>query len=298
MVNEQAGNGRGRRVYQRIRALLRNGDDVGITQGVGDGRRIAAEAVRVGHRLVVALGGDGTVNETVNGLADAGFKAALGVIPAGGGNDAAHALGIPPRPEEAVALLRNGSPRPVDLALVSWDGGERQRYYLNILGMGVSGEIAALSQGRKRLGGGFTYLALLLRRMLTASPVRLELDAEGEPLCREALAAHMANGRREGHFFSVAPTARVDDGLLDLVAVRDVPLLSRPWYAWQVMRGRLLEQAGVCHRRVRSASVRALDPLPCHMDGEPFVLRAGQEARVEVQEGVLQVVAPGGPTSP
>lgn len=292
VVNEHAGNGKARRIFQRVRPLLTEADEAGITQRAGDGQRIAAEAARAGNRLVVAVGGDGTINETVNGLAEAGFQAVLGILPAGGANDLAYTLGLPSQPEQAMAVLRRGRTRPLDLGRVTFDGGHRERYYANVLGMGLSGAIAAAAQTDKRFGGSFTYLALLLLRMFRARPSRFELSLEEEPLFQRALAAHMANGRREGRLFSVAPSARVDDGLLDLVAVEDVALVARPWFALQVLRGHLLEQRGIYHRRVSAATIRAIEPLPYHMDGEPFLLAAGQTARVEVRPGALLVVAP------
>ncbi|HEU4758924.1 MAG TPA: diacylglycerol kinase family protein [Dehalococcoidia bacterium] len=228
VVNEHAGNGRALHVFQRIRPLLSAGDEIATTQGIGDGRRLAADAARAGHALVVAVGGDGTANEVVNGLAECGFRPALGVIPAGGGNDLAYSLRLPTDPERALEVLRRGSFRAIDLALVSFDGGDRRRYYVNVLGMGLSGVIAALTRGKKRLGGPLTYGALLLAEMFRVKPVRFELSADGEPVCQSAIAAHLANGRREGRIFPVAPGALLDDGLLDLTAVEDVPRPRRP----------------------------------------------------------------------
>lgn len=292
VVNLQAANGKGRRVFQRIKPLLQGKDEVAFTQGPGDARRIAAEAARAGHPLVVAVGGDGTVNETVNGLAEEGFRAALGIIPAGGGNDLAYALGLPQRPERALALLRHPRTRRMDLGLVSLPGSGNQRYYVNVLGMGLSGDIAALTQREKRLGGSLSYLALLLAKMFSVRPLRFELSLEEDPLFRRALVAHVANGRREGRIFPLVPWARLDDGLLDAVAVEDAPLLRRPWYALQALRGGVPRIPGARYARLAAAVIRAMDPLPCHVDGEPFLLEAGQEALVEVRPGALQVVAP------
>lgn len=293
VVNLHAGGGRGRRVFRRLKPLLRSGDRFAFTQRPGDGRRIAVQAARAGSRLVVAVGGDGTVNEVANGLADEGFPAALGIVPAGGGNDFAYALGIPRQPERALALLRRGAVRRVDLGSVALDGGRWQRCYVNVLGMGLSGSIAALSRGEKRLGGDLTYLGLLLRKLFSVRPWRFELSLDERPLLRRALVGYLANGRREGRLFPIAPGARLDDGLLEAVAVEDVPLAKRPWYALQVLRGRLLHLPEVRHDRAARAIVHAGDPLSCHVDGEPFLLEAGSTALVEVLPGALPVVAPG-----
>ena len=293
VLNEHAGNGRSARVFDQVRHLLHDGDEVGVTQCAGDGRRLAEEAARAGHDVVVAVGGDGTINETVNGLAERGFGAALGILPFGGANDFAFTLGLPREPAQAMQLLRRGSMRPIDVAHVTFHSpDEPPRYYVNILGMGLSGAIAASAESEKRLGGAFTYLALLLLRMFRAGPTRFEVAAGGEVLARRALAAHVANGRREGRMFRVAPDAQIDDALLDVVAVEDIPRAARAAFILQVLRGRLLEMKRVVHRQTETATIRAVDPLTCHMDGEPFVMAPGQEARVEVRPGALRVVAP------
>lgn len=297
VVNEHAGDGGSRRIFQRLRSLLNSDDEIATTRSAGDGQRLAAEAVGAGHRLVVAVGGDGTVNETVNGLAETGFQAVLGILPAGGANDLAYALGLPTDPEQALATLRRNNVRRIDVGLIKFQGARDQRYYVNMLGMGVSGEIAAITQGKKRFGGTFSYLALLLSKILSGHPMRFQLSVQGKTILERGLTVHLANGRREGRLFPIAPSARLDDGLLDLVTVEDVPILSRPLYIFQVLRGKLLEQRRVRHRRVEAATIHTIDPLPCHMDGEPFLLQPGQEARVEVLKGALQVVAPE-PVSP
>jgi YegS/Rv2252/BmrU family lipid kinase len=291
VVNEHAGNGKGRRVFRRIRPNLEPQDEFATTAGPGDGRRLAIEAVRSGRRIVVAVGGDGTANEVVNGLADTGFDSTLGILPAGGGNDLPWVLGIPRDTDKALALLRSDKTRTIDVGLVSFGDERRPRYYANVFGMGLSGEIAALARGENRLGSAAAYMGNLLLRMMTVRPRRFRLSTEGGVVSQRAIAAHVANGRREGSMFPVAPDAQLDDGLLDLVTVDDVPRLGRPWYAVTVLRGRLMRQRNVTHRLVESAEIEAVNTLPCHLDGEPFRLEPGQKARVEVRKAALRVIA-------
>jgi diacylglycerol kinase (ATP) len=292
VVNEYAGNGKGRRVFHRIERALRTSDRVAVTKRPGDARRIAADASGNGHDVVVAVGGDGTINDVLNGLADCDFKAALGIVPAGGGNDFAYALGLPAEPRAAVRMLRAGHTRSVDVGLVTFQNSGARRYYANMLGMGLSGEIAAVTRTEKLLSGQVSYLAQLLKRLFSAGPSRFQIDTEGALVVDGAIIAHLANGRREGRVFPVAPLASLDDGLLDLISVRDVRMLSRPGYIVQVLRGRLLQQPGVSCMQVPCATVRAIDALPCHVDGEPFVLEAGHEMLVEAQPRALRVIGP------
>ncbi|HEU5319955.1 MAG TPA: hypothetical protein VFX28_04085, partial [Methylomirabilota bacterium] len=101
-------------------------------------------------------------------------------------------------------------------------------------------------------------------------------------------------GRREGRVFRVAPDAALDDGLLDMLVVTDVPLLKRPWFIARGGSGHVPPGENVVRGRVSRAVIRAQAPVPCHVDGEPFTLGAGSEARVEVLPGRLKVIAPPG----
>ncbi len=291
IANENAGHGRGARVLAAVRPLLPAGAVVSVTMCAGDARVLAANASARGEGLVVALGGDGTVNEVVNGIADAGFGAALGIIPGGGGNDFAFALGIPTEPEAAVATLVNDDRRPIDVgALAIVAGG--LLYYVNTFGLGASGYVAQLAEAHGSKRGTYSYAMELVKMMFRVRPWPFEMEVDGETLSREAVYAQIANGRREGRVFMVAPEAELDDGLLDILVVTDVPLAKRPWFIVRGGSGHVPPGANVIRRRVSSARIRAAGPLPCHVDGEPFTLEEGAEARVEVLPGRLTVIAP------
>lgn len=294
VVNERAGRGAGARAFAKIRPHLTAGDAFAITACRGDGQRIAASAAAQAHDLVVAVGGDGTINEVANGLAEAGFRRALGIIPAGGANDLAYALGIPATPHKALALLRTGARRTIDAGLVTL-GLDRRRYYVNMLGLGVSGQIAAMTSDEKR-GGALTYLIPLLRLMFAARPIRFQVSACGRVLLQSATIAHLANGRREGRLFRIAPHAQLDDGRLELFAVGDVPHYQRPYYALRGLLGPVPAGRLVVRESVDRVTVEAHDPLPCHVDGEPFALAPGETMVVSAEPRCLTVVAP--PASP
>jgi len=294
IANEAAGHGRGARVLATARPLLPPGARVQLTMCPGDGRVLAANAAARGEELIVALGGDGTVNEVVNGIAGAGFGACLGVIPGGRGNDFAFALGLPSDPEAAVEALLAGDRRAVDVAALTVNGGP-PRLYVNTFGMAASGYVAQLAQAGGHKGGTYSYAADLMKMLFRIRPWPFEVETPGGVACREAVYGQIANGRREGRVFTVAPDARLDDGLLDLLLVTDVPLPQRPWFVLRGGSGRLPPGQNVIRSQVASASVRAHAPLPCHIDGEPFTLAPGSEARVEALPRRLTVVAP--PTS-
>jgi len=293
VVNERAGRGAGARAFAKVRPHLTPDDAFAFTTCRGDGRRIATSAAAQAHDVVVAVGGDGTINEVANGLAETGFRRVLGIIPAGGANDLAYALGIPSAPRQALALLRTGRPRAIDAGLVAY--GRGQRYYVNMLGLGVSGQIAAMTSDEKR-GGPLTYLIPLLRLMFAAKPVRFRVSECGRVLLRSATIAHLANGRREGRLFRIAPYAQLDDGRLELFAVGDVPHCQRPYYALRGLLGAVPAGRLVVRESVARVTIEAQDPLPCHVDGEPFILAPGEAMAVSAEQRRLAVIAP--PASP
>jgi YegS/Rv2252/BmrU family lipid kinase len=231
------------------------------------------------------------VNEVVNGIADAGFGAALGIIPGGRGNDFAFALGIPVEPEAAVATLVSGERRSIDVAALEIGGRER-RHYVNTFGLGVSGYVAQLAEAHASKRGTYSYALELVKMMFRVRPWPFKLEIDGTIMSSEAVYAQLANGRREGRVFMVAPEAKLDDGLLDMLLVTEVPLAKRPWFILRGGSGHVPPGKNVIRRRVSSAVIRTDAPLPCHIDGEPFTLEEGAEARVQVLPGRLTVIAP------
>lgn len=294
IANEDAGGGRGREALHRIRPLLSQDDVVAVTMSAGDARVLAARAAARGHNPIVALGGDGTVNEVVNGIATAGSNTTLGIIPGGGGNDFAWTLGIPADPVDALAVLRTGVSRRIDIGLLTFPSDTTRRY-VNTFGLGASGHVAKLAPAHGRGGGAYSYAIELLRMMFGAKPWQFTIGTGGETICTQAIYAQLANGRREGRVFTVAPNARLDDGLLDMLVVTDVPLVRRPLFIVRGASGRLPLGPTVMRKQVSAATIIPADALPCHVDGEPFTLEAGEEVRVGVLPKMLAVIAP--PTS-
>jgi YegS/Rv2252/BmrU family lipid kinase len=291
IANEDAGDGRGREALDRIRPLLSQDDVVAVTMSAGDARVLAARAAARGHNLIVALGGDGTVNEVVNGIAAAGSGTTLGIIPGGSGNDFAWTLGIPADPVDALAVLRTSVARRIDIGLLTFPSGATRRY-VNTFGLGASGHVAKLALAHGRRGGAYAYAIELLRMMFSAKPWQFTISTGGETVCTRAIYAQLANGRREGRVFTVAPDAELDDGLLDMLVVIDVPLIRRPLFVVRGASGRLPLGPTVLRRQISAATITPAEALPCHVDGEPFTLEAGEEVRVGVLPKGLTVIAP------
>lgn len=274
------------------------GWQVRVTEHPGHARELALEAAADGFATVIAAGGDGTVNEVVNGLAEAALAGrgapCLGVLPLGTGNDLVRLLGLPPELAEAVPALERGACRELDVGEMRAAGGER-RFFVNVAAGGFSGEVAvALTPEIKRTWGPLAYLraATGLLSELDAYRVRVRCDGvdgtdRSETLELDALNVVVANGRFAGGGLPIAPRARPDDGLLDLVVIPEMPLTGLVVLAPVVLAGRHLdaravddggepedgdredgEPARVIFRRCRSVELESDPPMPWNNDGE------------------------------
>jgi diacylglycerol kinase (ATP) len=275
-----------------VRSLLGPEDELVSSQGPGDSERLAAEAAAAGHSVITVMGGDGTLSEVINGMAASGFRAALGVLPVGTANDFAIYVGVPTDLERAVAIVRAGHLRQVDLGVI--ERGGRRRYFATTIGVGLSAAVARLAQGEadKASGSPLTYLRALPGELLRFRPIEVEI-AGGEVTFRgRTLTTSISNGEQEGGIFHLAPGARVDDGFVHLLILGDIPSWQRPWYIFQSVRGgaHKLSKAHLYH--LKALTLRTLEDAPFYVDGEFEPLSAGEVVQVRVEEGKLSVVAP------
>ncbi len=235
--------------------------EIGCTDRAGHATELARAAVERGCDMVVAAGGDGTVNEVVQALA--GTQATLGVVPLGTGNVWAHEVGIPLDPPAAIRVLLEGRVRRVDLGMAG------DRYFLLMAGVGYDAVVAqsTASSAKRRLG----ILAYVFRGAGVAFSYRgrrVVLDVDGVQRQYRALLVVIGNTRRYGGQVSLTPEARIDDGLLDVCVFRGVGLLHAAWYVLQVLIGRHTHDPGVAYFRARRMMVRSEPPQLVQVDGD------------------------------
>lgn len=249
-----------------------------LTFEAGDARRLAREAAEAGADLLVAGGGDGTVNEAVNGLfdwigawdGDTGGQTPplprLGVIPLGTGNDLAGALELPMDPEEAVAVALAGTPLPVDVAEVNG------RRFLNVSSGGLGAEATEeASDGSKRVLGSLAYVVSGVRKYVQMDLPSARFVADGETVHEGPFAVFaVGNSRRTGGGNWLTPHADLSDGLLDLLVVREVTRVDFLTLAPQLRAGTHLDHPAVLYRRVRALRVESDQELHVNADGEPM----------------------------
>jgi len=301
VVNPASAGGRTGRRWPAIEASLRAAGlafDVATTSAPGDAAELAGRGAREGRRLVVAAGGDGTINEVANGLLAAGAQPAstrLGVMPTGTGGDFRRSLGLPPEPDRAAAVLSAGRCRRIDAGRVTCarpGGGSAVRHFVNIASAGIAGEVVESVHGRRRVvSGELTFLLASVRTLLRwrNRAVRVVIDGAVRDLIVQQVV--VANGQFFGGGMWVAPRARPDDGLLDVVIAGDLGLRETMRALAQVREGRHLDGGSpkISHALARRVEVSSPEHVRVETDGErPGVL----PAVFEVVPDALEVVCP------
>lgn len=304
--------------------------EVAFTRRGGEAAEIAEREARAGRALLIACGGDGTVNEVANGILRSGARAELGLLPSGTGGDFRRTIRMPARAADAARLLRDGSTRAIDAGRVTFtsdggkltrggeaardadeavgDGGERAndgggeeaRFFINVASFGMGGEVirrvkgrAGLPAGAARVLGGKVSFALAAIRSTLAfekPAVRVALDGRAESRLTVTNFC-VANARYFGGGMKIAPNAKLDDGLFDVVAVGDLSALSILANSYRVYLGTHLGMQQVQHARARTVTARPAgkEEVKLEIDGE---LAGRLPATFEILPKALRVRCP------
>jgi diacylglycerol kinase (ATP) len=290
--NPTARRGAAAGVLRRITPVLRDAGirfEVAATEAPRHAEELAENAARGGWDAVVAVGGDGTVQQAAAGLMNAANGAPtipLGIVGVGTGNDFIKLLGLPlQKPEAATRRLLAGAPRAVDIGRA---GG---RYFTNGVGIGFDAQVAIEASKVRRLRGMPLYGWALLKvlRSLQSTPIRLMLD--GEVVADRPLTlVTIGNGGCHGGGFWICPDARPDDGLFDVCIAEALSVPRLLHLIPHVMRGTHTRLPEVEIRRARRVRVSSPVPLPMHADGEIFG-EAIHDVEIEILPGRLTVLA-------
>jgi YegS/Rv2252/BmrU family lipid kinase len=238
--------------------------------------------------LFVVVGGDGTVNEAVNGVAGTGAE--IAVLPCGTGQDFGRTHRIPSSFEDAVRVALGGETRTIDLGRVELEDGA-SRFFANVGSAGMSGAVARRANAMtKALGGRTTFFYALTREFLAWRNTQVVVELDGD--VRREGALHdviVANGRYHGGGMKLAPDAGQDDGLFDVVLIGDVTKLDFLTTAPKLYSGRYLSHPKVELLRSSAATIDAAEPLPLEVDGEPI---GTTPARFEIVPSALRLRVP------
>lgn len=291
LYNPTAGRGRARRHAKAISSLL---DENGIrhetiaSAAPGDLERLALQAANAGRERIVVAGGDGSIYEAVNGLMRANTKAALGIIPVGTGNDFAKACSVPLYWEHAASLLADrltsrAPPLPIDV------GRCNDRYFANGVGIGFDAKVSAIAKSIRLPIGDLVYLLAIFRAMVEgiATP-RLTMKFGGETYEGSLTLANVSNGSWVGGMFHIAPDARNDDGVLNLVYAKPVTRRRIVALLPKLMNGTHGDAPEIFSVPVRKCEITADAPIPSHLDGE--VRPPATAFRIDILPGALRLL--------
>lgn len=264
------------------------GAEIRLTGRRGSGARFARTALRKGCDTIIAAGGDGTLNEIINGIGENPTGARVGLIPLGTGNDFARTIGVPVDLENAIDLIAAGPTRAVDLVRVTSD---EVRYFVNVSAGGFSGLVhEKLTPKMKKTWGPLAYLRSAAAALpeLRAYRTTLALD-NTESLTLDLYNVVVANGRYVAAGTLIAPEAVIDDGLLDIVLIpqRSAPELAL--LAAQVAMGTHLSSDAIVFRRAANVTVNSKPGMWFNVDGE---LVGNEPARFEILPRALRFIAP------
>ena len=299
ILNPSSGSGAGAKVGQQVTDELRvRGIDhrLSSTSGPGHAVELAQRAAEEGAPRILAVGGDGTVHEIVNGLVESGLSGPpIAVVPVGTGNDFHRMVGPKTGVQGAIDTLQHGDTRAFDVGMISWQGGRRA--FVNVLGIGVDAEVLRRRERFRWLPGLTQYLAALLVAVMRFRSIgmRITLD-DGEVIEEEAIILAIMVGRSMGGGFMVTPTSSPDDGLLDLCLVEALSYPQIARYIPRVIRGTHEHLDVVRMRRLRSARLEPLDGKPFwfELDGE-LSTEPVPALDLEVMRSKITVCVPKGP---
>lgn len=298
IVNPVAGKGAGAKAIPEIESNLKRMGmdyDLIITERPGHGIEIAENAGSNGFGMVVAVGGDGTVNEVINGLMGAAnsghLTSNLGVFPVGRGNDFSFGMGIPQDLGSACQLLMTGKPRKIDIGFVKGGNYPDGRYFGNGVGIGfdtiVGFEAAKLPPF---ISGIPAYLIAALKTIFLFNAPLLRITIDGEILEQPCILVSMMNGKRMGGSFMFAPESEPDDGMLNLCIAHQVTRLQVLGLFPKVMSGTQADHHAIKMPLGQHIHIKALSgSLPVHADGET-ICEAGQELEVSILKQQLELI--------
>jgi YegS/Rv2252/BmrU family lipid kinase len=287
IVNPTAGKGRAAREVTKIKTVMEEmegvGYDIVYTEKPGHATELARQGGQSGYDIIFAVGGDGTVNEVMNGIA--GTQSALAVVPGGSGNDFIRSLSLKGSTDDIIKRTVSGVRKKIDLGVING------RYFANISSVGFDAEVVLATQKAKKffLSGSAAYLAGLIVTILRRSPYKVRMVIDEGEVEDVILLAAVANGKYYGGGMMAAPEAIINDGLFDICCISRMSRLKMLILFPQFMKGKHKKFKEVRFFRSRKVYIESENPIPINVDGEVF---RDNKACFELLPGELLVAVP------
>lgn len=284
IVNPKAGTNLQRHIQDCVEKHLNNDQfeyDFKYTQHAGHARELALEAVAEGCDIVTAVGGDGSINEVASALI--GTEATLGIVPAGSGNGLAMHLGYGRDVESAVQKLNTATKKTIDIGLMNG------RPFINLAGIGFDGLVSNMMKG-SNWRGFFPYFLKSVEAGLKYTPSVCQIEVDGRVLTEKCFAIAIANGPMYGYNFLIAPGAEMDDGLFEVVILKDAPRWQYFAAVPATLSGKIYDAAFVEHFKASRVRITTEGKTYTHLDGEGLVETG--ELNFEVKPKALHILVP------
>jgi len=284
VVNPVSGRGRGQAVGKEVESLIRHEKlqcEVVYTERPWHAAELAQDAAKH-YDIIVCVGGDGTLNEVVNGIY--GTHKPLGIIPVGTGNDFVRAVHIPFQTGKAFRLLMQNHRRTIDL------GKANERYFHNGVGIGFDAHVVNTSNRVRHLKGNAVYLYSVLKTLLSYRPHLIKVAIDGKQTIRDFFMVTVGNGTSLGGGFYLTPDAKMDDGTFDLCLIQNMPVKDILINLIKVYRGRHKEDPRVDIQRARVIQFSSEQGFAVHADGELLTMNS-KSLKIEIVPAALEIIA-------
>ena len=252
------------------------------TQYPGHGTVIARQAAERGVDVVVSVGGDGSLNDVIQGIHDT--DTVLGVIPLGSGNGLARSAGLPLKLAKAIKVLNKQNIHAIDLGLV-----DDRRYFISNAGVGFDAVVTGEFQHSKRRGF-WSYVSIIGRKVWSYRPQEWTIEVDGLTVREKAFMITVANATQLGYNFNIAPVAMLNDGLFDVVVIRKFPKIFAGIIGLQAFTETLLNNRYVRHYQGRSVKITNPANRIMQLDGDPDP--CGPDIRIEMKAKSVKLLCP------
>lgn len=292
IANPTAGANKASKIIPLVEEILKKkGIDYvfEITRCKGDETGIARDGIKKGFKLITALGGDGTVNQVVNGIMGSGVT--LGIIPAGTGSDLVKTLNIPVKTEDAVDVFLNGKEHLIDIGEIKGKTWDENRYFINIAGIGIDAvTVKELEYAKTIFKGKLAYFYALFRALKKYRGLTLKIKMKDINISVLTYLTAVANGRFFGGGFKITPDADTADGLLDICIVEKVGIIKTLLSLSKVIKGSHAKIPEVRMFRADNIIISSDSPMPVEIDGE--VAEDDTEFSFKINPKALKVMIP------
>ncbi len=296
IINQTAGGGKPQR---HISEILNYFDSlpgfeyqISYTPASGEATALSLQAAERGVDTIISVGGDGTINEIINGILQSTKQPALGIIPAGWANDFIKSVPIPKDIKHSCHIISQQKTKMIDVALIN-----KHTYYANIFGIGLDAHIAALANIMKtkypdwKTLSAYVYVFATIKTLLAPIPFfRVKITIDNQVIEDEMLFVAVANGQTEGGKFKIAPEAEIDDGFLDIYVVRKMNRFRCLYLFPKVMSGTHLEVREVSFHRGKEIFIETTGPVTAQVAGE--ILPAETHYHIQLLPKKLKLIVP------